>query len=92
MMQMDNPDDFVIGTGEVHSVRDFVSVAFSYVGLNWEDFVEISPVYYRPGEVNYLLADASKAREVLGWKPETSFSELVKKMVDSDLGGENGTL
>ena len=85
MMQQDKPDDFVIGTGEAHSVREFLEVAFSYVDLEWQQYVEINPRFYRPSEVNYLLADASKAKRILGWQPKTSFNELVKRMVDFDL-------
>ena len=90
MMQQDKPDDFVIGTGEAHSVRDLLEVAFSYVGLDWEEYVEIDPKFYRPSEVNYLLADASKAKGVLGWEAKTSFNELVKKMVEFDLRKDGG--
>lgn len=85
MMQQECPDDFVIGTGKTYSVRDFLDCAFNYVGLKWQDYVEISPDLFRPAEVNYLLADASKAKTVLGWEAKTSFSELVKIMVDFDL-------
>ena len=90
MMQQDKPDDFVIGTGEAHSVRDLLEVAFSYVGLDWEEYVEIDPKFYRPSEVNYLLADASKAKKGLGWEAKTSFNELVKRMVESDLRKDGG--
>jgi GDPmannose 4,6-dehydratase len=85
MLQQETPDDFVIGTGESHSVRDFVELAFAAVGLDWQDFVRIDPSYFRPTEVEHLLADASKARNVLGWWPRVRFHELVKRMVDSDL-------
>ena len=85
MMQQDKPDDFVIGTGEAHSVREFLEVAFSYVDLEWQQYVEIDSRFYRPSEVNCLLADASKAKRILGWQPKTSFNELVKRMVDFDL-------
>ncbi|MCJ7829399.1 MAG: GDP-mannose 4,6-dehydratase [Dehalococcoidia bacterium] len=85
MMQQDRPDDFAIGTGKAHSVRDFLDCAFGYVGLDWGEYVEIDPNLFRPTEVNYLLADATKAKSILGWEPKTSFSELVKIMVESDL-------
>lgn len=85
MMQQDKPHDFVIGTGKAHSVRDFLGASFGYVGLKWQDYVEIDPQFYRPSEVNYLLADASKARLFLDWEPRTSFNELVQRMVDFEL-------
>lgn len=86
MMQQDEPDDYVIGTGESHSVREFLEAAFHHAGIdNWQEYVEIDPRYFRPAEVEHLLADSSKAREKLGWAPKTSFSELVKIMVDEDL-------
>lgn len=85
MLQMDEPDDYVIGTGEAHTVREFCERAFSIVGLDWEAFVEVDPSYFRPTEVEYLQADTTKAREVLGWKPETTFEALVELMVVSDL-------
>jgi len=85
MLQADEPDDFVIATGESHSVREFVEEAFAEVGLDWEEHVEIDPRYFRPAEVDYLLGDASKAREKLGWEPTVSFDELVKRMVAHDL-------
>jgi len=86
MMQQDKPDDFVIGTGETHSVREFLCVAFTYVGLDWGKYVKIDPKFYRPSEVNYLCADAGKAKRILGWQPKTSFNKLVQRMVDFDLG------
>ena len=85
MLQQEKPDDFVIGTGETHSVREFVEAAFDYVELDWRDHVRIDPRYYRPTEVDYLLADASKAATRLGWKPKVHFQELVKIMMDADL-------
>lgn len=85
MMQQDKPDDFVIGTGESHSVREFVSLAFGYVGLDWQEYVEIDPILCRPLEVNYLLADAGKANRILGWRTKTSFKDLVEHMVNHDL-------
>ena len=85
MMQNDSPDDWVLATGETHSVKEFAEKAFNHVGLNWKDFVLTSEKYSRPNEVHHLLGDASKAKSVLGWEPKTSFNELVKKMVDNDL-------
>jgi len=84
MMQQDAPDDYVVATGETHSVRDFLLAAFRHVGLPWQQYVRTDPRYFRPSEVDLLLGDASKAREELGWKPKTSFDELVKLMVDAD--------
>jgi len=85
VLQQDNPDDYVIGTGEAHSVREFVEAAFAYADLDWRDYVEVDPSYFRPAEVDHLLADASKARTRLGWEPTVSFPELVRLMVDADL-------
>tara|TARA_Y100000816_G_scaffold281543_1_gene256169 strand:- start:2289 stop:3317 length:1029 start_codon:yes stop_codon:yes gene_type:complete len=85
MMQNETPDDWVLATGETHSVKEFAEKAFNHVGLNWKDFVLTSEKYSRPNEVHHLLGDASKAKNILGWKPRTSFNELIKKMVDSDL-------
>jgi GDPmannose 4,6-dehydratase len=85
MLQQEEPDDYVIGTGEAHSVREFVEEAFAYVGLDWQEYVEVDPRYFRPLEVEHLLADPSKAREKLGWTPKVSFKELVRIMVDADL-------
>jgi len=87
LMMQDKPDDFVIGTGEAHSVSEFLEVAFSRVGLDWQKYVKTDPQLYRPSEVNYLLADASKARRILGWQPRTSFNDLVRIMVDTELKG-----
>ncbi len=84
MLQHHEPDDFVIATGESHSVRDFLREAFDRVGLNGEDYVRIDPKYLRPTEVLHLCGDPGKAREVLGWTPKTSFTELVQLMVDHD--------
>jgi len=86
MLQQDNPDDYVIGTGESRSVREFCEIAFGYVGLDWEPFVKVDPAYFRPTEVEHLHADPSKARDKLGWTPETTFGELVELMMDHDLG------
>ena len=85
MIQADEPDDFVIATGESHSVRDFLDQAFGYLDLDWKDHVDIDPRYYRPAEVDVLFGDASKARRVLGWEPTISFEDLVRLMVDHDL-------
>ncbi|HSE17306.1 MAG TPA: GDP-mannose 4,6-dehydratase [Pyrinomonadaceae bacterium] len=85
MLQADEPDDFVIATGENYSVRDFLNEAFGYLDLDWKEFVETDPRYYRPAEVDLLLGDASKARRILGWKPKVGFKELVRLMVDYDL-------
>lgn len=85
MLQQDKPDDYVVATGEKHSVRELVETAFSYVGLDWRKHVEIDPKLIRPAEVCTLRGDASKARRVLGWQPQVSFTGLVHMMVDSDL-------
>ena len=85
MLQQDQPDDFVIATGEMHTVREFVESAFALVGLDWQDLVEIDPRYFRPTEVDDLEGDASKAAKLLGWKPRTTFAELVRLMVKADL-------
>jgi GDPmannose 4,6-dehydratase len=85
MLQQERADDFVIATGEAHSVREFLDEAFGYLDLDWQRYVETDTKYLRPTEVNAVLGDASKARRVLGWKPRTSFRELVRMMVDADL-------
>ncbi|MGH3118537.1 MAG: GDP-mannose 4,6-dehydratase [Gaiellales bacterium] len=85
MLQQDEPDDFVIGTGETHSVREFCERAFDHAGLDHNDYVEIDPRYYRPSEVDELRVDASKAKAVLGWEPKTTFDELVRIMVEADV-------
>ena len=85
MLQQDEPDDYVVGTGEAHSVREFLEEAFSYANVDWRQHVTIDPRYFRPTEVELLLADASKARERLGWAPQVSFKELVRVMVDADV-------
>ncbi|MCS7151853.1 MAG: GDP-mannose 4,6-dehydratase [Endomicrobia bacterium] len=85
MLQQDEPDDYVIATGETHSVKEFAELAFSYVGLNWEDYVVIDPQHYRPAEVFELCGDYSKARKKLGWYPKVKFEELVRMMLKSDL-------
>ena len=86
MLQRSKPDDFVIGTGESHSIREFLDDAFSYVGINkWKNYVGIDPRYFRPTEVENLVADARKAKRELGWKPKVKFKELVRIMMDADL-------
>lgn len=85
MMNHQLPDDWVLATGETHTVKEFLDIAFNYLNLNWEDYVLTSERYYRPNEVNHLLGDSSKAQKELGWKIKTSFEELVHLMVDSDL-------
>ncbi|MBI5153318.1 MAG: GDP-mannose 4,6-dehydratase [Parcubacteria group bacterium] len=86
MLQQDKPDDYVIGTGETHSVKEFVQAAFKHAGISdWKKYVEIDPRYYRPTEVDSLIADPSKARKKLKWKPKTTFDSLVRLMVEEDL-------
>ncbi len=84
MLQQDEPRDYVIGTGETHSVREFVEAAFDYAGLDWQDHVEVDPRYFRPTEVDALRADASRARNELGWQARVTFDDLVRIMVDAD--------
>jgi len=85
MMQQEKPDDFVVATGEMHTVREFAELAFACADLDWRKHVEIDPRYFRPNEVNFLLGDASRARRVLGWEPKVRFPELVKIMVEADI-------
>lgn len=85
IMQQEQPGDYVIGTGEAHTVREFLDESFGYVGLDWEKYVRIDPRYYRPTEVDYLLADFSRARQVLNWQPKVCFRDLVRIMVDADI-------
>jgi GDPmannose 4,6-dehydratase len=85
MLQQEHAEDFVVGTGRTHTVEDFVRIAFDHVGLDWRQHVVEDPRFYRPAEVELLLAEASKARRVLGWKPTVDFEQLVKLMVDADL-------
>jgi GDPmannose 4,6-dehydratase len=85
MLQHDRPDNFVIGTGETHSVREFCELAFRHVGLNHEDFVVQDPRFYRPAEVDLLIADSGRARDELGWQRKVDFEQLVSMMVDADL-------
>ena len=84
MLQADEPDDYVLATGETHSVREFLDAAFGYAGLDWNEYVTIDERYFRPAEVDLLLGDASKAKEKLGWEPTVRFDELVRMMVDHD--------
>lgn len=85
MMQQETPDDFVIGTGQAHTVREFLDCAFAHADLDWREYVEVDPRYFRPAEVDYLQADISKARQVLDWGPTVTFDELVRIMVDEDI-------
>jgi GDPmannose 4,6-dehydratase len=85
MLQQDTPGDFAIGTGEAYTVREFVELAFTYAGLDWKGHVEVDARYFRPAEVDYLCADASKARRILDWEPTVTFPELVQIMVDADM-------
>ena len=92
MLQQDEPDDYVIATGETHSVREFLQVAFDHVGLNHEDYVDFDERYVRPAEVELLIGDYGKAKKQLGWEPKTKFEDLVKLMVDSDMKELNDQL
>ena len=85
MMQHSNPDDWVLATGESHTVEEFLKLSFGKVNLNWEDYVETDEKYYRPNEVGFLLGDSSKAQNKLGWELKTSFDQLVNMMVESDI-------
>jgi len=85
MLQHEKADDFVIATGETHTVKEFAKLAFEHVGLNYEDYVQTDKKYFRPNEVEYLLGDFAKAKKELNWEPKTSFVELVEMMVESDL-------
>jgi len=84
MLQQDEPDDYVLATGETHSVQEFLEAAFTYAGLDWREYVKIDPRYFRPAEVDLLIGDYSKAKEKLGWEPTVRFEELVRMMVDAD--------
>ena len=88
MLQQKRPDDFVIGTGETHQIKECAQIAFERVGLNWEDYVRSDPQFMRPAEVDLLIADASKAKKQLKWTPKVPFRELIEMMVDSDLAAE----
>ena len=85
MLQQDKPDDYVIATGQTHSVREFLDEVFGYLDLDWQKHVEIDPRYYRPSEVDFLLGDSSKARKVLKWEPKVTFKELARMMTDADM-------
>ena len=85
MLQQESPDNFVVGTGETHAVREFCEIAFSHVGLDFAEFVVQDERFYRPAEVDLLVSDPSKAHAILGWEPTVSFKELVTMMVDADL-------
>jgi len=92
MMQQKEPDDYVIATGETNTVRSFLDEAFSSVGLDWHEFVEIDERYYRPAEVNILLGDSTKAQRRLGWTPQTKFKDLVRLMIEADLKALGGLI
>jgi GDPmannose 4,6-dehydratase len=92
MMQQDQPDDYVIATGETHTVREFLEVAFAHLGLDWKRYVKIDPKYYRPAEVDLLIGDAGKAKKQLQWTPRVQFHELATMMVDADLAAERERL
>jgi len=92
MLQQDEPDDYVVATGETHEVRELVRLAFEHIGKDWEQHVVVDERFYRPAEVDLLIGDCSKAREKLGWKPKTSFPELVAMMVDADIALLKGDL
>ena len=87
MLQQDHPDDYLVATGETHSVREFCQVAFDHVGLDWEKYVVVDPKFYRPAEVDLLVGEPSKAKRLLGWEPSVTFQELVRIMTDADLAG-----
>jgi len=88
MLQRDAPDDYVVATGESHSVQEFLEEAFGHAGLDWKEHVVVDPKYFRPAEVDFLQGDAAKARAALGWKPRMTFKELVRLMVEADLAGQ----
>lgn len=92
MLQQDNPEDYVVATGETHEVKEFCQLAFDHVGLNWEDYVVIDPQFMRPAEVDLLVGSPEKARKVLDWQPQTTFEQLVRMMVDADLDLLEGRL
>jgi GDPmannose 4,6-dehydratase len=92
MLQADKPDDYVLATGEAHSVREFCELAFRQVGLDWEKHVRVDPSYFRPAEVDFLLGDPSKARQQLGWNPSVNFLGLVKMMVQHDLDNPHSNI
>ena len=90
MLQQPNPDDYVIATGETHSVREFCELAFNIAGMDYRDYVVVDPLFFRPAEVDILLGDFSKAKKELKWSPKTTFQQLVEEMVESDLQVEKG--
>ncbi len=92
MLQQEQPDDYVIATGETHTVREFLDVAFSHLGLDWQQYVKIDPKYYRPTEVDLLIGDAAKAKKQLQWEPKVRFQELARMMVEADLEAERERL
>jgi len=92
MLQQPEPDDYVIATGETHTVREFLDVAFSHLGLDWQQYVKIDPKYYRPTEVDLLIGDATKAKKQLQWEPKVRFQELARMMVEADLEAERERL
>jgi GDPmannose 4,6-dehydratase len=92
MLQQEEPDDYVIATGEIHTVRELLDLAFGYVGLDWQQYVKIDPYYYRPTEVDLLVGDAAKAKKKLGWEPKVCFKDLIMMMVESDLRAEHRKL
>jgi len=85
MLQQEKPDDYVVATGEAHSIREFLDEAFGLLGLDWHRYVTSDPYYYRAAEVDHLLGDSGKARKQLGWTPKISFKELVRRMIEHDL-------
>lgn len=85
MLQQPYPDDYVLATGETHTIREFCEEAFGYAGLDYKDYVEVDPRYFRPSEVDLLIGDPTKAQKILGWEPKVKFKELVKIMMDADL-------
>ena len=85
MLRQPEPADFVVATGETHTVREFCELAFAHVGLDWRRYVRTDPKFERPAEVDYLVGDATRARERLGWRPSVSFPQLVQMMVEADL-------
>ena len=90
MLQQSEPDDYVVATGETHSVREFVEIAFGAAGLDWKKYVVLDPKFLRPAEVELLVGDPAKAKKKLGWAPKVSFQELIKMMVDADIKGLKG--
>jgi GDPmannose 4,6-dehydratase len=89
MLQQDTPDDYVVATGETHSVQEFVEESFAYAGLDWREYVKVDPKYFRPAEVDLLLGNPAKAKQKLGWTPKVTFKELVRLMVDADMADDS---